>query len=396
MTSPNPLAADDRHDHHKHGKNPRHRQGNGVQDGTILIDHSSGAHPIRNNNKASDRDHYKHSTADRPCHGLSPENQQPMNTHGHEVDIARSDSSDEILIKHRASRRLPRSSGGDDIARQIKNIEKAQREALRPSSAESQEIHIHYVPIVTRSASPPRMDCDDHHPLSSAATDSEAGGVSIRKSLAQGLSANDVKSQLKDLTMSWFTKRSAQKTAHTHRCPSPARRNKPEKRDKHGKKKVAPLTSTSKYLAPLAQRWVCYKCGKIRSDSIQDRYPLRAGKKMQPNWCGKCRVNGELKGRPLSWNGQRHYCWGCGIVRSERYHHENSMAEGEKSIPNYCKRCRELSPSFEYNLREASEIGSEVDLRDQVRFFPVVSPGFGSLEASTNLYDDTGFSSSDV
>lgn len=296
------------------------------------------------------------------------EQRQPTTSRGHD---ANSDSSDEILIKHRASRRLPRSSGGDDIARQIKNIEKAQREALRPSSTESHEIHVHYVPIVTRSASPPQMDHDSHLAPSSAATGSENGGLPVRKSLAQGLSASDVKGQLKDMTMSWFTKRSARQEFHVRRSPPSPRRSKHERHDKHGKKKVLPLTSTSKYLAPLAQRWVCYKCGKVRSDSIQDRHPLRNGKKMQPNWCGKCRVNGELKGRPLSWNGQRHYCWGCGIVRSEKYHWENPMMDGEKSTPNYCKRCRELSPSFERNLRETSEIGSEIDLRDQVSSFSI-------------------------
>lgn len=308
--------------------------------------------------------------------------------HRGDANVAKSDSSDEILIKNRASRRLPQNSGGDDIARQIKNIEKAQREALRPLSAESQEIHVHYVPIVTRSASPPQMGHGDHRP---ATTDPETGGgVSVRKSLAQGLSASDVKTQFKDLTMSWFTKRTTQQPTDGHRCSVSPRHSKHERRDKHGKKKVVP--STSKYLAPLAQRWVCYKCGKVRSDSIQDRHPLRDGKKMQPNWCGKCRVNGELKGRPLDWNGQRHYCWGCGIVRSKKYHCENPIAEGQASTPNYCRRCREMSPSFERNLRETSEIGSEIDVRDQVCFqFPFVVEW-----ASINLDSQTGLSPSDV
>lgn len=366
----NKHLADDvaSHNQRKHGKHSRHRQDNSPRYGTAPIGRStSDDRPTHQGNKSSsDRGHYKQSIADVARHGFSSDDPQLATAHGGDANFARSDSSDEILIKHRASRRPPRNTGGGDIARQIKNIEKAQREALRPLSAESQEIHVHYVPIVTRSASPPQMDHDDHRPLSLAATSPETGGVSVRKSLAQGLSASDVKTQFKDLTMSWFTKRSTQQPNHAHRCHSSPRQSKHERRDKHGKKRVLQPTSTSKYLAPLAQRWVCYKCGKVRSDSIQDRHPLRGGKKMQPNWCGKCRVNGELKGRPLDWNGQGHYCWGCGIVRSKKYHCENPVAEGEASTPNYCKRCRELSPSFERNLRETSEIGSEIDLRDQV------------------------------
>jgi hypothetical protein len=170
------------------------------------------------------------------------------------------------------------------------------------------------------------------------------------------VSANDLTKELKGLTMSWISnreaalsrKRSPRRSKHGH-----------EKRAKHGKQKDA-------FLAPLEQRWVCYECGKVRSDKIQERHPLTGGQKMQPNWCGQCRVANELKGRPLAWHGQRHYCWGCGIVRSEKYHRENPIPEGGLSEPNYCKPCRESSPSFERNLREASEIGSEVSVRDKV------------------------------
>lgn len=367
------LTADDRHNQGKYDKHSRYRHDNSLQNGTATIGRSSLEDvPIHKNVKSSDRGHYKHSIPDMAHHGLASDGRQAASSYGQDVNVARSDSSDEILIKHRASRRRSRNSGGDEIARQIKNIEKAQREALRPSSAESQEIHVHYVPIVTRSASPPHMEQESYRPLSLGASDPETGSVPMRKSLAHGLSASDVKSQIKDLTLSWFTKRNTQQTTHSHRYPSSPRHSKHERRDKHGKKKVLPLTSTSKYLAPLAQRWVCYKCGKVRSDSFQDRHPLRSGKKMQPNWCGKCRVNGELKGNPLDWNNQRHYCWGCGIVRSAKYHCENPIADGGNSSPNYCKRCRELSPSFERNLRETSEIGSEIDLRDQVCFFYVL------------------------
>ncbi|PSR78858.1 hypothetical protein BD289DRAFT_456063 [Coniella lustricola] len=86
---------------------------------------------------------------------------------------------------------------------------------------------------------------------------------------------------------------------------------------------------------------------------------------MQPNWCGKCRINSELNQRPLKWRGLRHYCWGCGIVRSQGFHADNPLKEGEESTPNYCRPCRTRSPSYDCKLREVSELGSEVNIRDQ-------------------------------
>lgn len=249
--------------------------------------------------------------------------------------------------------RSDRSSVKDDISRQLKNIEKAQREALRPSSSSSQEIHIHYVPVVTTSASPP-LAVQHSRSLSSAASDPDGHGIKRSKS-----NASENFNQLKDLTKSLVRGYSFK----TERSKSRSRRSKHEKRGKHGKRKV-----TSKYLEPLAQRWICYECGRLRSNKIQIRHPLQEGQKMQPNWCGKCRVHGELHGRPLNWDGQRHYCWGCGIVRSRAYHHDNPIAGSEESTPNYCKPCRELSPNFDYNLREASEVGSAVKVRETVRF----------------------------
>lgn len=301
------------------------------------------------NTKQARHSHDKHSADD-----MARDNtRESRSSHSHRrSEGTGSDSSDEILIKDRPSRRPHRDTNKDDIiSRQLKNIEKAQREALRPSSASSQEIHVHYVPIITTSASPPLAS--SRQARSRPPSTSESDGQAIRKSKSGSVCAGEITSQLKDLTLSLLKKRD-----HSH---SRSRRGRCERRDKHGKKK-----SVSKFLAPLAQRWVCYGCGKLRSDMIQDRHPLKEGQKMQPNWCGKCRVHGELHGRPLSWAKQRHYCWGCGIVRSKDYHRENPIGEDEISTPNYCKPCRELSPSFDYCLREASEIGSEISVRDKV------------------------------
>lgn len=373
MASHKRNTADDRHDfdQRKHGKHARHRR-----DSVVDCDrHSPEDRATAKKIKHSDHDRHKHCTADVGCQSRAMDDES-RTERGHDTNTTKSDSSDEILIKHRVSRRHRRDNKVGDVSRQIQNIEKAQRDALRSSSREGKEIHIHYHPIVTRSASPPRLDYDDHRPVSFAATDPETGRVSARKSLAKGLSANDLRGQLKRHSTSMSTKRSPQQAtyrhrrspASPHRCsPVSPRRTKHERHDKYSKKRLSLATSTSKFLVPLAQRWCCYNCGKIRSSKFQGYHPLRPGKKMHPNWCSNCRVQSESKGTPLQWNGQQHYCWGCGIVRSVKYHDDHPMRKGKLSIPNYCQHCRELSPSFERNLHETSELASELDHRDQVR-----------------------------
>ncbi|KAK7744933.1 hypothetical protein SLS53_003166 [Cytospora paraplurivora] len=272
---------------------------------------------------------------------------KPHNKMSHRYDEGLdSELDDEVLIKQRASRRLPRREKDEFISRQLRNIEKAQREVSRPGSSSSQEIHIHY-------HANPFSSYHGSQSLSSAASTSDVHAT--HRSKAQGVSANELTAELKDLTMSWISKREA---SLSHKHSSRRSKHGHEKHAKHGKKKDI-------FLAPLEQRWVCYECGKVRSDKIQERHPLTSGQKMQPNWCGQCRISHELIGRPLDHFGQRHYCWGCGIVRSEKYHRENPIAEGEASEPNYCRPCRELSPSFERNLREASDVGSDISIRNK-------------------------------
>ncbi|KKY31684.1 putative oligosaccharyl transferase stt3 subunit [Diaporthe ampelina] len=168
-----------------------------------------------------------------------------------------------------------------------------------------------------------------------------------------------------------FLSRSPRRSKHGH-----------EKNGKHGKK-VDP------YLEPLRQRWICYECGKIRSDKIRERHPLAVDEKMQPNWCGRCRITHEHNGKPLAWYGQRHYCWGCGIVRSEKYHRENELAPGRSSGPNYCKPCREASPGYEHNLREASEVGGETTNLDKAFMRQVHDANLSDIEEDKDDHAST-------
>lgn len=289
--------------------------------------------------------HDKHVKDEMAREGAHHSRSRPSCQH---ADGPNSESSDEILIKGKASRRSRRDEE-KHVARQLKSIEKPQRGSRRPSSSSSQEIQVQHVPFVTKSTSTPLTNSRQSQSRSS------------NSSKSVDISASDITSRLKGLTKGWLGRRSDESHKSSRRSNS---RGRHEKRDKHGNKRAV----TSKFLAPLAQRWVCYKCGKLRSDTIQERHPLKEGEKMQPNWCGKCRVHGELHGRRLAFEGQRHYCWGCGIVRSRSYHTDNPIDKDEMSTPNYCKPCRQVSPAFDYNLREASEIGSVASVREKVKY----------------------------
>lgn len=292
----------------------------------------------------------KHRSSRRYADDFGPEQDEVVSKHRssrrHADDLG--PEPDEVIPKHRSSRRGSHRERDDFVRRQLRDVEKTQREASRPgsSSSSSQEIHIHYHSNGFSAYHEPQLI------PAGAASD----GHAVHNPKIHGVSATELTKELKGLTMSWITKRdpSLTRKRSTHRS-----RNGHEKRAKHGKKRDV-------FLAPLEQRWVCYECGKVRSDKIQERHPLAGGQKMQPNWCGQCRISNELAGTPLDWHGQRHYCWGCGIVRSEKYHRENPIPEGDDSEPNYCKPCREASPGFDRNLREASEVGSEVSVRDKV------------------------------
>lgn len=252
-------------------------------------------------------------------------------------DLTRNKSS-----RSKSSRRMSRHEEKASIYRQLKEAERVQRKVAPSDLSSEQEIHIHYLPII--SSSPTNPFSSRHRSLS------PPNKHEIRKSKSQTTSVTNKRS-----TMS----RSNKQERPQSRSRDPSRKRSP-RRSKHGHEKYGKHgKKADPYLEPLRQRWICYECGKIRSDTIDERHPLGVNQKMQPNWCGRCRITRERKGKPLDWYGQRHYCWGCGIVRSEKYHRDNQIAPGESPGPNYCRPCREASPSYEKNLREASEVGGE-------------------------------------
>lgn len=257
---------------------------------------------------------------------------------------------DEGLARTKPSQRPSRHEENAAVYRQLREIESVQRKVAPSDLSSEQEIHVHYVPIISNSPTNPFRSQRQSRLLphkqdahkSKSQTDKNSG-----KRSTMPHTSRDERARSSSLDRS--RRRSPRRSKHGH-----------EKHGKHGKK-VDP------YLEPLKQRWICYECGKIRSDKIRERHPLAVDQKMQPNWCGRCRIAHEYEGNPLAWYGQRHYCWGCGIVRSEKYHRENELEPGQPSGPNYCRPCREASPGYEHNLREASEIGGETTGFEKVR-----------------------------
>ncbi|KAF3769252.1 hypothetical protein M406DRAFT_75740 [Cryphonectria parasitica EP155] len=325
----------------------------------------------------SRRSHDSHAT-DNDLTSEVPRESRHGRSHRPTNDVIASDSSDEVLIKDRGSQRSRREATSKrSTTRHSRDNEKGQQreETRRPSSSSSHEVHIHYIPIVTTSATPPVMN-SRRHSRSGDPSPPDVDAPAIRVSKSVGVCASELTEQLKGLTMSWISK-------HTSSAQG-SRRSKHERLGKHGKKK-----EVSKFLAPLAERWICYCCGKLRSDTFHSRHPLKEGQKMQPNWCGRCRIYSELKGKTLNWSGQRHYCWGCGIIRSKSYHRDNRIVEGDVPTPNYCRACREVSPSFEYSLREASEIGSEATIRDQAFQRQMHDAELSDIEEDEDDDDDT-------
>lgn len=268
-------------------------------------------------------------------------------SHRYDGDVE--SDADEVLVRSKSSARLSRRKEKASIYRQLKEFERVQRKVTPSDLSLEQEIHVHYVPIVSLSPT---------NPFSRHQSGSVSDKHETHKSKSQTDRDTDKRPTM-PCTSRHERTRSPSQDRSRRRSPRRSKHGH-EKNGKHGKK-VDP------YLEPLRQRWICYECGKIRSDKIRERHPLAVDEKMQPNWCGRCRITHEHNGKPLAWYGQRHYCWGCGIVRSEKYHRENELAPGRSSGPNYCKPCREASPGYEHNLREASEVGGETTNLDKVR-----------------------------
>jgi hypothetical protein len=107
----------------------------------------------------------------------------------------------------------------------------------------------------------------------------------------------------------------------------------------------SPLTNNGKPLAPRQARsnsveavrlhHICYGCGNIRSNRYHKKHPLVAGQKTIRNFCEGCRLDIIDKGA-ISY---KHFCYSCGRVRSKDFHIKHPAEVGGPLVPNYCQVC---------------------------------------------------------
>lgn len=79
---------------------------------------------------------------------------------------------------------------------------------------------------------------------------------------------------------------------------------------------------------------ICFGCGSVRSVRYHQKYPLASGQNIR-NLCEGCRDAMHQKGVL----GDRHVCFGCGRVRSKRFHCKHPANTGDPLLPNYCSPC---------------------------------------------------------
>ncbi|VUC20337.1 unnamed protein product [Clonostachys rosea] len=86
---------------------------------------------------------------------------------------------------------------------------------------------------------------------------------------------------------------------------------------------------------PSVKYHVCFGCGSVRSAKYHDSHPVDPGQGPIRNLCSRCRDAVTERGVI----GSRHICFGCGIVRSKRFHKDHPVKKGEALLPNYCATC---------------------------------------------------------
>ncbi|CAH0049698.1 unnamed protein product [Clonostachys solani] len=86
---------------------------------------------------------------------------------------------------------------------------------------------------------------------------------------------------------------------------------------------------------PSVKYHVCFGCGSVRSAKYHDSHPVDPGQGPIRNICSNCRDAMMERGVI----GSRHICFGCGIVRSKRFHKAHPVKKGEALLPNYCATC---------------------------------------------------------
>ncbi|CAG9938165.1 unnamed protein product [Clonostachys rosea f. rosea IK726] len=98
---------------------------------------------------------------------------------------------------------------------------------------------------------------------------------------------------------------------------------------------AVPMGQRAESPEPSVKYHVCFGCGSVRSTKYHDSHPIDPGQGPIRNLCSKCRDAIIERGVI----GSRHICFGCGIVRSKRFHKAHPAKKGEALLPNYCATC---------------------------------------------------------
>lgn len=88
---------------------------------------------------------------------------------------------------------------------------------------------------------------------------------------------------------------------------------------------------------------ICFGCGSVRSRKYHEKHPLAPGKHLMPSLCEGCRQDVHEAG--TMEHHCRHVCFGCGIYRSRRFHKSHPPRPGDPVLVNYCHRCRDDMPA---------------------------------------------------
>ncbi|CAH0016181.1 unnamed protein product [Clonostachys rhizophaga] len=98
---------------------------------------------------------------------------------------------------------------------------------------------------------------------------------------------------------------------------------------------AVPMGQRAESPEPSVKYHVCFGCGSVRSTKYHDSHPIDPSQGPIRNLCSKCRDAIIERGVI----GSRHICFGCGIVRSKRFHKAHPAKKGEALLPNYCATC---------------------------------------------------------
>ncbi|KAH6898458.1 hypothetical protein B0T10DRAFT_578182 [Thelonectria olida] len=116
--------------------------------------------------------------------------------------------------------------------------------------------------------------------------------------------------------------------------------------------KLLPPRDSSVHRVPL--RHICSDCGVERSDSFNEKYPLRDETQRRFNFCDACRQEKIRRGVETRYP----FCFSCGMARSKSYQKRHPTLPGDPIAPNHCGNCSDPTRKSEA-FADTSSLGSK-------------------------------------